>query len=186
MTKLTITKFGNPILRRTARRLSTEEIQSERVQQLIADIRHHLTSDPKYGVGLAAPQVGVDMALSVIEIKPTPYRPESIRASLVIINPEIVETYGRRSQMWEGCMSYGTSTVDFPYAKALRYKKIRLRYKDEQGKQQEQDFDGLLAHVIQHETDHLNGVLFVDRVKDTTTYCMKSEFMKNVLRKGKA
>jgi peptide deformylase len=175
-----LVQFGNPILRRTARRLTKAEILAPETQELIRAMRDHLNSNKKYGIGLAAPQVGKDIALSVIEIKPTPYRPEAIRASLVMINPEIVMAHGRRAPMWEGCMSFGTSRVNFPYAQAVRYKKIRLRYLDEQAKQHERDFDGLLAHAIQHEADHLEGILFVDRVKDTRSYVMKAEYMKRI------
>jgi peptide deformylase len=100
---------------------------------------------------------------------------------MVIINPEIVRTYGRRSQMWEGCISFQGGSRDFPYAKALRYRKVRVRYVDEEGKGHEKDFAGLLSHVLQHEIDHLNGVLFVERVKDPKTYMMISEYKKHVL-----
>jgi peptide deformylase len=172
MKRLKITQFGNPILRQVARRLDVDEIAAPETQKLIADMRDYLNSSKKYGVGLAAPQVGQDIALSVIEIK---------QASLAIINPEIVETYGRRAPMWEGCISFGTSRVNFPYAQTVRYKKIRLKYFDERGVLHAKDFEGLLAHVIQHEVDHLNGVLFVDRVKDTSTYMMKTEFVKRKL-----
>jgi peptide deformylase len=181
MKRLKITQFGNPILRQVARRLDVDEIAAPETQKLIADMRDYLNSSKKYGVGLAAPQVGQDIALSIIEIKPTPYRPNAEQASLAIINPEIVEMYGRRAPMWEGCISFGTSRVNFPYAQTVRYKKIRLKYFDERGVLHAKDFEGLLAHVIQHEVDHLNGVLFVDRVKDTSTYMMKTEFVKRKL-----
>lgn len=184
--KLHITKFGDHILRTPSKRLSVAEIQSDYVQQLIAEMRTWLTSKPEFGVGLAAPQVGVGLAISVIEIKPTPYRPVAEHASLVVINPEIVATYGRQHPMWEGCISYGGSLKDFPYAQAYRYKKVRLQYYDETGTQQTDDFDGLLAHVIQHETDHLNGILFVDKVRDPKTYMMKSEYIKQMRTKASA
>lgn len=180
MKRLKIVQFGNPILRQVARRVHPDEIASPQVQDLITNMREYLNANKKYGIGLAAPQVGHDLALSVIEIKPTPYRPQAERASLVIINPEIVETYGRRTSMWEGCISFGTSRVNFPYAQTVRYKKLRLKYFDEHGELHAKDFEGLLAHVIQHEVDHLNGVLFVDRVKDTTTYMMKAEYVKQM------
>ena len=170
------TFFGNPILRQTARQLAPQDIKSEEVQSLIADMRYTLERR-QYGVGLAAPQVGKSLALSVISIRPTPNRPELEPVSLVIINPRIVQTYGRRSGLWEGCMSFGNG-LHLPYAQALRYSRIRVSYMDENAKHHEKDFDGILGHVIQHEIDHLNGVLFVDHVKDTTTYTTIGEFRK--------
>jgi peptide deformylase len=176
--ELQVTKFGDPVLRTPTRRLKRSEVLSADIQTLIWEMRQWLQSRPKFGVGLAAPQVGQGLAISVIDIKPTPYRPVADVASMVIINPEVTAVYGRRSSMWEGCISFGGDFDDFPYAKTLRYKKIRLKYMDEGGRQHEEDFEGLLAHVMQHETDHLNGVLFVDRVRDSKTWRMKSEHMR--------
>lgn len=170
------TKFGNPLLRQPARQLSRKEILSAAAQNLIADIRYTLERR-KYGVGLAAPQVGQGIALSVIGIKPTPSRPDNPRVDLVIINPEIVQTYGDKQRMWEGCMSFG-SGEDVPYALVPRFAKVRLRWLDEHAEQQEADFEGIVAHVIQHEVDHLQGILFVDKVEDTTSYTTIGEYKK--------
>lgn len=84
---LKFTRFGNPILRRIARRLDVKEITSEAIQNLIADMRYTCDKE-RAGVGLAAPQVGESIALSVIAIKPTPNRPDRERFDSVIINPE--------------------------------------------------------------------------------------------------
>lgn len=179
---LQLTKFGNPILRTPAKRLTPEQVKSEDVQRLIKNMHAHMDSHPAYGVGIAAQQLNVPLAIFIVSIKPTDYRPNVETIKMTIINPEIVQYYGRKSGMWEGCLSLGFNSSDpeqdFPYAQTRRYKKIRLHYLDLAGEQQEADFDGLLAHVIQHETDHLNGILFVDRVKDTSTYMMKSEYIK--------
>ncbi len=178
------TQFGNPVLRQIARRLERDEILSEPIQALIADMYHTLDKK-KYGIGLAAPQVGHSLAVSVIHIRKLPWRPNVEEADLIIINPEIITTYGRRSGMWEGCISFCGDQKEFPYAKALRWKKIRIKYLDEQAKPHEKDFDGLLGHVLQHETDHLNGVLFVDRVRDTKSYVTLSEYNKRFRYKTK-
>lgn len=130
-----------------------------------------------YGVGLAAPQVGQGVAISVVGIKPTPTRPNNPVISMTIINPKIVRMYGRREPMWEGCVSFGDAR-NFPYAQVPRYKKLRLKYMDEKGDAQERDFEGLLAHVLQHEVDHLQGILFVDRVEDTSSYMTTAEYKK--------
>lgn len=174
------TIFGNPILREKAKRLTPAEITSPEIQELIADMQYTI-ANKKYGVGLAAPQVGRSVAMSVIAIKATPSRPDLQPTELVIINPEVVRTYGRRTQMWEACVSFNGAGANFPYAKALRWRRIRVRYLDEQGTPHEEGLDGILAHVFQHETDHLNGILFVDRVRDTKTWMMISEYKKRIL-----
>lgn len=140
----------------------------------------HTLIAKKYGVGLAAPQVGRGIALTVIWIKPLPHRPNVQEQKLVAFSPEIIETYGRRSRMWEGCISFGSGT-NFPYAQTLRYKKIRVRFTDELANIHEREFEGLLAHVMQHEIDHLNGILFVDRVIDSKSWMMVGEYKKRIL-----
>ena len=176
------TSFGNPILRQVARRLTPEEIGSPEIQQLIEGM--YFTLDKKkYGVGLAAPQVGRSVAISAIHVQSMPWRPDVAEFRLTVINPEIVATYGRRQSMWEGCISFCGDQKDFPYAKTLRYKRVRVCYLDEQGQQQEGDFDGLVAQILQHETDHLNGILFVDRVRDNTTFITTSEYNKRYRKK---
>lgn len=170
------TQFGNPILRKQAKRLNREEILSDKVQELIVNMRYTL-EQKKYGVGLAAPQVNRDLAISVIGIKPTPTRKNNPTLDLVIINPKIVKTYGAKQPLWEGCVSFG-DTKNFPYARVPRYVKIRLSYDDEKAVHHEADFDGIAAHVMQHEVDHLNGILFVDRVEDTTSYMTVNEYKK--------
>lgn len=174
------TNFGNPVLRQVARRLTADEIQSDEIQSLI-DNMMYTVERKRYGVGLAAPQIGRSVAVSVVAIKATPSRPHLTAEDVVIINPEIVRTYGRRSAMWEGCISFG-SGKDFPYAQAMRYAKVRVSYLDRWVTSHERDVTGLLAHVMQHEVDHLNGVLFVDHVKDTKTYTMVSEYKKHYLK----
>lgn len=166
------TEFGNSILRTKTHRLTDVEIRSAATQKLLQDM--YFTLEKKqYGVGLAATQIGKSLAISTIDTKPTPTRPELVRQKLTIINPKIVKTYGGRVAMWEGCIS-GSDL----YAQVPRHTKIRLSWKDEKAKQHEQDFDGFLAHVIQHEVDHLNGILFVDRVEDTHSYMTFSEYKK--------
>lgn len=178
---LPITRLGNPLLRDKARRLNKAEILSADIQNLVANIRYSLEKK-KYGVGLAAPQVGKSVSLSVIAIKPTPTRPDVVPFSVVIINPEIIETYGRRTQLWEGCLSTGAGKNTL-YAKVPRYKKIKLRWLDEKAIPHEEILEGLAAHVAQHEVDHLNGVLFVDLVKDNSTYMLADEYRKRIVKR---
>lgn len=173
-----ITEFGNPLLRQKARALSVKEIKLAETQKLITDMQEFLLSK-KMGVGLAAPQAGEEIALAVISIRPIKHRKDVEEFDLVIINPEITKTFGRKSQEWEGCIS-GGSLKGGLFAKVPRYKKIELRYHDEKGVSHKKTFDGLVAHIIQHEVDHLNGILFVDKVKDTETFVTYNEYMKLV------
>lgn len=179
MKSLKPTEFGNPILRGKARQLNVDEIMSEKIQQLIANMQYTL-QHKKYGVGLAAPQVGEGLALAIVEIQPLPHRPKVEPFAAVIINPEITETVGRRRASWEGCISAGKESL---FARVPRYKKIKVKFYDKAGKQQAKTFDGLPAHVIQHEIDHLNGMLFVDRVRDTSSYMTLREYKKRVVEK---
>lgn len=173
------TQFGNPILRKTAKNLTPKEIRNFEVQQLIADIKFTLKTK-KYGVGLAAPQVGRSLALSVILIRPTPARADREKFESVIINPSYVGS-GKKEPMWEGCLSFGTKNSPV-FAQAMRYKKITVKYHDENGDLQSKMLEGLPAHVFQHETDHLNGVLFPERVKDHTTWMNAAEYRKRIVK----
>ena len=178
---LPITRLGDPILRKKGRLLAVNEITSSKIQQLIANMRY--TVEKKgYGVGLAAPQVGESLALSLIAIKPTPTRPNLERFESVLINPQVTKTFGKPKDMWEGCISCGNDQ-DTLYARVSRYKKIELTWIDETGKDHREILTDFIAHVAQHETDHTNGIVFVDRVKDTSSYMMADEYRKRIAKK---
>ena len=173
---LTATRFGNQILREQMRKLAPEEILSSDIQELIEDMYYTLR-EKQYGVGIAAPQIGARIALSVVGIKPTPTRPNLEPFNTVLINPVVAETFGDAEEMWEGCISSGEGDNTL-YAKVPRFKKIRLQWLDERADEHDEILDGFVAHVAQHETDHLNGILFVDRVEDTKTYMLADEYQK--------
>jgi peptide deformylase len=179
---LKATRFGNPVLRATTKTLTVDQIKSKDIQELIQNMKYTLLKK-KYGVGIAATQVGADVALSVIGIKPTPNRPHLEPFNTVIINPKIIETYGRRKPLWEGCISCGIGNNTL-FAQVPRYKKIKLDWIDEKGVSYTEVLEDFVAHVVQHEVDHLNGILFVDRVKDTTTFMMADEYRKRIIRKA--
>lgn len=178
---LTLTRFGNPILRQSARTLTTEEILSPAIQTLIQNMRYTL-NQKEYGVGIAAPQVGESVALSVIGIKPTPNRPELTPFDTVLINPVIARRHGELTDMWEGCVSCGTGN-DILFAKVPRYQSIDVEWFDDTAQLRKETFSGFVAHVVQHEADHLNGVLFVDHVTDSTSFMMVDEYRKRILDK---
>lgn len=178
---LDICRFGNPILRQKARLLKKEAILETATQRFIINMKAELLSTP-LGVGLAAPQVGESIALSVIGIKPTPTRPNVQPFDAVIINPSY-EGIGEKSDMWEGCLSSGAGE-DTLYGKVPRFERIRATWLDENAKQHDEILEGFAAQVFQHETDHLHGVLFVDLVEDPTTYMLENEYRKRVANKS--
>ncbi len=175
MSKLKITEFGNPILRKVSKKVAQGEIGSTEIHRLIEDMKVTIKTG-EYGVGLAAPQVGESLAISVITLRPTTSHPEREIFDAVIINPEIVETVGEKVDKWEGCMSFGSGEPVF--AQTKRHETIKVKYHDEKAVLHEEILSGLSAHVFQHEVDHLNGVLFVDRVEDPKSWMNASEYKK--------
>jgi peptide deformylase len=149
---LTIHTLGDGVLRAPAKRISKVD---ESVRDLARDMLRSMYAAK--GIGLAAPQVGVHKQLLVIDLDPE----NAAAAPLVLINPEIacfgaaIETYE------EGCLS-----IPGVYLNVVRPATVEVSYRDEMGRPQRVKADGLLARCIQHEMDHLEGVLFVDRVTD--------------------
>lgn len=179
MKSLTRTQFGNPILRKQSRRLSEAKILSPTIQNLIKDMRHTLI-EKKLGIGLAAPQVGKSVALTVIAVRPTPHRPNVKEFDLVLIYPVVTDFIGKKTPLWEGCISAGSEGKADLFAKVPRYDQVKVKYYDENGNPCYKSFKGLQAQVVQHETDHLNGILFVDHVKDTKTFMTYKEYMQRI------
>lgn len=171
-----ITQFGNPILRQKANSVKADQILGEDTQMLIKDL-HNILVTKKLGVGLAAPQVGVSLAVAVVHIQPTEHRPEVEELNINLINPKLIRTFGSRKQMWEGCISSGAGKAGL-FARVPRYSKIEVEFYDETAQKRKKIYEGLAAHVIQHEIDHLEGVLFVDRVTDTKSYMTYTEYLK--------
>ena len=121
------------------------------------------------GIGLAAIQVGEPLRMLVIDLAKEGEPP----APMVIINPEILDSSDERSVYEEGCLS-----IPDYYAEVERPAKVRVRHLDRAGKQQEIEADGLLATCIQHEIDHLNGVLFIDHISKLKRDMVVKKFKK--------
>jgi peptide deformylase len=150
---LTIHKMGDRVLRQNAKRIAKVD---DELRQTIRDMLVTMYSSD--GLGLAAPQVGIQKQLIVIDCEfENPAIPP-----LVLINPTIEKLDGKICKDQEGCLS-----VPGVYMDVERRDTIELTYKDERGKPCRLKADGLLSRAIQHEIDHLNGVLFVDRINDT-------------------
>ena len=174
MKTLTRVQFGNPILRKRAKKIPLKQIRAAAFQRLIKEM--FLTIHP-IGVGLAAPQIGKSIQLIVIDIHPLPHRPNVKPYKRVIINPIILESSNKQTLGYEGCLSF-----EGLRAEASRPKQIHVRYYDEHGTRQEEWVNGFIAKVFQHEIDHLNGVLFIDHVKNPHTIMTTEEFKKRVGR----
>ena len=137
------------------------EVFDDELKTLVADMFETMYEAP--GIGLAAVQVGVPIRLLVIDLQEPedPEDPESksVRDPRVFINPEVLWHSETEVPYTEGCLS-----VPEQYAEVLRPDKIRARWQDENGKAYEEEIEGLLAVCLQHEMDHLNGVLFIDHL----------------------
>jgi peptide deformylase len=134
-----------------------EEVTDE-VRELVSDMFETMYDAP--GIGLAAIQVGVPKRILVIDLQePAEEGGEPVKDPRVFINPEILTTSEQDVPYTEGCLS-----VPDQYAEVDRPDAIRARWLDLDGKQREEEIDGLLAVCLQHEMDHLNGVLFIDHL----------------------
>ncbi len=151
---LDIHKLGNELLRNPARRISKVD---ESIRELARDMLRSMYSAK--GIGLAAPQVGVHQQILVIDLDIE----NSTNPPLVLINPEIVGFSASIETYEEGCLS-----IPGVYLDVVRPSAIKLSFRDEMGRPRKMNADGLLGRCIQHEIDHLKGVLFVDRVTNET------------------
>ena len=149
---LDIHTLGDRVLRQPAKRISKVDAS---VRDLARDMLRSMYT--ARGIGLAAPQVGVHKQLLVIDLDIE----NAAAPPLVLINPEITGTSASVETYEEGCLS-----IPGVYLDVVRPSAIQLSYRDEMGRPRTMKTDGLMARCIQHEMDHLNGVLFVDRVTD--------------------
>jgi len=180
MSILKIAHMGHPVLRARARPLHPSEIRTPKIQQLIDDMFE--TMKEYQGVGLAAPQVHEGLRVFVAGIPPTrrgaedgePDQDEDDEDDvplIALINPEIVAVGKDTVEDWEGCLSIPDIRGRVP-----RARQISVRAYDRAGKRVEMDASGFTARVIQHETDHLDGVLFFDRMKNFQSLTFMEEF----------
>lgn len=165
---LPIVKYGHPALRQKGARI--EEITPE-IKKLISDMFE--TMEENHGVGLAAQQVGVAKQLTVIDVRPVTDRPSTLELEgktadpasimpLVLINP-VIAPVGEPATGGEGCLSFPEI-----FAEITRPGKVDVKAMDAKGKPIAFRCGGLLARAVQHEADHLNGILFIDRMDKKT------------------
>ena len=148
--QLEIYKIGDQVLRQNAKRISKVD---NSIRKLTKEMLQSMYAAK--GIGLAAPQIGINKELLVIDVN----FEDSAADPLILINPEITDYGTTLNSYEEGCLS-----IPGVYLNVVRPSTIKLRFRDEMGRPRKMKADGLLARCIQHEMDHLNGVLFVDRV----------------------
>lgn len=169
--KLKIMQVGEPFLRGRARELDVAEIRSAETQELIEWMRETMHDAP--GVGLAAPQVGIPFQIAVIEDKPEYLRditPETLKERErkplpfhVIINPKITLDEMETVEFFEGCLSLQGFT-----GLVSRARRVKVECLDHLGEPQVIEASGWYARILQHEIDHLNGTVYIDRMQPRT------------------
>ena len=169
---INIIQKGDPVLRAVAKEIAVDKITSPKVQKVITDMKQALAEN-KEGIAIAAPQIGVSLRIFMIskciflldeegnpieDISPA----EAAKyEDLIFINPEIIKQSQKTQWLTEGCLS-----IRGVYGKVKRSKKVTAKALDEKGGVFTRGASGLLAQTIQHENDHLDGILFCDKAKD--------------------
>ncbi len=168
--QLPITTFGMEILRKKTKPVTNVDAK---LINLVENMFY--TMDRASGIGLASPQVNLDVSLAIVDISVIDEHKKE--KPLVLINPEILESHGE-VEIEEGCLS-------IPDVRAIvsRPKKIYLKYSDFDLNEVKTEVSGFLSRVIQHEIDHLNGILFVDHLSDENKKVVKKQLA--LIRKGK-
>lgn len=159
---LPIVAYGDPVLRKKATVISSDY---PKLKELIADM--HETMYNAYGVGLAAPQIGLPIRLFLVDTSPfaedeglSNEEQEQLKDfKCTFINAKIIEEDGDEWAFNEGCLSIPNIRED-----VFRQPKIKIQYQDEEFNEHVKEFDGLIARVIQHEYDHIEGILFTDKI----------------------
>lgn len=176
MSILKVARMGHPVLRTRAKTLEPAEIKSSRIQRLIDDMFD--TMQEYQGVGLAAPQVHESVRLFVAGFPPGPADDDEDEEDeeenvplMALINPEITIVGDTTTDDWEGCLS-----IPDVRGRVTRARDIRVKAYDRKGRKIEINARNFTARVIQHEYDHLDGVLFFDRMESLETLTFIEEF----------
>jgi len=161
-----IVRLGHPTLRQTAQEVDPALLAGSELQTLIDDMIE--TMHAADGVGLAAPQVGIDLQLFVYLSFPDE---DGDPVEGVLVNPDLVPEHGDLVEDWEGCLS-------IPDLRGLvpRHPALRVRGLDRHGNKVDHRAEGLDARILQHEFDHLNGIVFLDRMRDLRSLAFTEEW----------
>jgi peptide deformylase len=170
MSVLEVTKMGNPVLRKVCKPVKVSKIKTKKFQKFIDSMVDTIRDED--GAGIAAPQVDVKKRLFVMEVQENPRYPNKNSFPLVVaINPELKPIGKKKVDSWEGCLS-------IPNIRGClkRHARVELKALDRKGKAYTMKLKGFAAVVAQHELDHLNGTLFIDRMKSMETLAFQEEF----------
>jgi peptide deformylase len=167
MSILKVARMGHPVLRAKAKALDKAVIRSAPIQKLIDDMME--TMEEYHGVGLAAPQVHEELRIFVASLDME--RGEEPTEPVAIINPEITPVGSEVREDWEGCLS-----IPDIRGKVPRHFEITVKAFDRHGDRIELRAKGFSARVVQHETDHLDGILFFDRMREFSTLTFLDEY----------
>lgn len=158
-----IVQNPEPVLRKKAKTVPVSEITSTKIRKVISDMKEVLATQDD-GVAIAAPQIGESLRIflvsgTVLKLADPDYKGDG--SDLVFINPEITKLSRNKDDVEEGCLS-----IRWKYGRVKRSEKASIKAYDENGRLFERGASGLLAQVFQHETDHLDGILFIDKAHD--------------------
>jgi peptide deformylase len=168
--------MGNPILRKRGEPVSKHEIFSNEFTQLIEDLKDSMKHYG--GIGIAAPQIGTGLQVAIIEIKGLNRYGEEIHFPLTIfINPKVTYLTEDLQGFWEGCLS-----VPGLRGFVERPKKVKIEFLNASGEEKEILAEGFLATVLQHELDHLEGVLYIDRIKNSHLLSYQEEYEEFIIQ----
>jgi peptide deformylase len=171
---LKVARIGHPVVRARAEAVPQGSIRSGEFQRLIEDMRE--TMYEYEGVGLAAPQVHVGLRIAVIEVTKEDDRSREGVPFTVLVNPVIHPLGEETEEGWEGCLSVPDLRGRVP-----RLKRLRLEAKDVKGRPYSLEASGFFARVIQHECDHLDGKVYLDRMDGMVSLCFMKEFERFVV-----
>ncbi len=166
-----IVLFGDPVLRTPTKEIVKGELDTKKLAEEMYQTMYNA-----HGVGLAAPQIGMSLRMFVIDGSAMDEDIEE--AKIAFINPQIIEEEGEEWAFEEGCLSIPSIRED-----VFRKPKITIRYFDEDWNEKEETFDGIVARIIQHEYDHIEGVLFTDYVSPLKKRLLKGKLTQ--ISKGK-
>jgi peptide deformylase len=172
MAILKVARLGHPVLRQVAHAIPEREIGAPETQRFIDDMIE--TMREYNGAGLAATQVHTLKQVAVIEVLRNPRYPDAPEIPLtVVINPVVTPLTAEMEDGWEGCLSVPDMRGIVP-----RYTAVRLQAYDRQGQRMDLTAKDFFARVIQHETDHLHGIVYLDRMRDLNTLSYLAEWNK--------
>ena len=165
-----IKELGDPVIRKISE--PVKNIDSSEIRNLIDDMT--ATVKDANGVGLAAPQIGISLRIFIIDSQPNERYPNAPKfGPLAMINPKIISKGESKEKEWEGCLS-----IPGIRGHVARYKSLEVEYYTRDGKHHREKLDGFPAKVFQHELDHLDGIVFLDRLCSMNDVVTEKEFAK--------